>query len=201
MGASGSIDSVGGPRLWQVISRRERKQNMNPNILQISNNKKGHLWLLVPLYSRILNRVSAISPLSLGHLKHFIKGKPHQLFTLPATHIPRFSSHTLIFQPAHPRPCLFFSVPPPGGHFVYINHTVTLRSPKMASVTTYSRRASPPSIYESPDGCRRARANVTGKQEINFAGDPLQRRHDVSFTARPACAYITWDGTEWTPLL
>lgn len=36
-------------------------------------------------------RVSAIRPLSMGHLKHFIKGKLHLLFTLPATHIPHVS--------------------------------------------------------------------------------------------------------------
>lgn len=37
--------------------------------------------------------VSAIRPLSPGHLKHFIKGKLHQLFKLPATHIPHVSFH------------------------------------------------------------------------------------------------------------
>lgn len=36
-------------------------------------------------------RVSAIRPLSMGHLEHFIKGKLHPLFTLPATHIPHVS--------------------------------------------------------------------------------------------------------------
>lgn len=39
-------------------------------------------------------------------------------------------------------PCLSFSLPPPGGHFVYVNHTVTLRIPKMASVSIYSTQES-----------------------------------------------------------
>lgn len=35
--------------------------------------------------------VSAIRPLSMGHLKHFINGECHQLFTLPAIRIPHVS--------------------------------------------------------------------------------------------------------------
>lgn len=73
----------------------------------------------------------------MGHLKHFIKreassiiyasGNTHFMFLFPCINI----------STSVPRP-VSFSLPPPGGHFVSINHTVTLRSPKMASATTYS---------------------------------------------------------------
>lgn len=79
---------------------------------------------------------SLLLPLVYGTSQALTKGKPHQLFTLPATHNPRFSSRINIS--ALPCSAYLFSVPPLSGHFVYINHTVTLRIPKMASASAYS---------------------------------------------------------------
>lgn len=52
------------------------------------------------------------------------------------THSTCFSSRINIL--ALPGSAYLFSVPPLGGHFVYINHTVTLRIPKMASASASS---------------------------------------------------------------
>lgn len=149
------------------------------------NLMKAYLWLLVSLllngslwrptpdtvksctmYVPLDHQAWAISSTlwkgCLINYSHFQQHKLH-MFLIPYINI---SANTT-------PPYIFFSLPPPSGHFVYINHTVTLRSPKMASVSTYSKQTFPLPIYESP-GCCCLRVKCHLK-----ASD---KRHKVSIT-------------------